>query len=180
MEIKISLDEYADVPFIKKLLSQIKGINSIEVSENDKVDSWEETENSDEFKKIIKRSRSQIKNGEYQEYSKELMDSIFKKWWIIFSDIAIESLREITDFLSEHWTKKEIKLFKRDLDKLIESFQNRIVSYPTIDSDSELRFALLGKKQVKVYFDVKTDDVEILLFLPSKGNPENIERLFNK
>lgn len=99
---------------------------------------------------------------------------------IIFSDIAIESLREITDFLSEHWTKKEIKLFKRDLDKLIESFQNRIVSYPTIDSDSELRFALLGKKQVKVYFDVKTDDVEILLFLPSKGNPENIERLFNK
>lgn len=33
---------------------------------------------------------------------------------IIFSDIAIESLREITDFLSEHWTKKEIKLFKRD------------------------------------------------------------------
>ncbi len=79
MEIKISLDEYADVPFIKKLLSQIKGINSIEVSENDKVDSWEETENSDEFKKIIKRSRSQIKNGEYQEYSKELMDSIFKK-----------------------------------------------------------------------------------------------------
>lgn len=79
MEIKISLDEYADVPFIKKLLSQIKGINSIEVSENDKVDSWEETENSDEFKEIIKRSRSQIKNGEYQEYSKELMDSIFKK-----------------------------------------------------------------------------------------------------
>lgn len=65
---------------------------------------------------------------------------------IIFSDIAIESLREITDFLSEHWTKKEIKLFKRDLDKLIESFQDRIVSYPTIDSDSELRFALLEKK----------------------------------
>ncbi|WP_027385817.1 heavy-metal-associated domain-containing protein [Chryseobacterium gregarium] len=79
MEIKISSDEYADIPFIKKLLSQIKGINSIEVSENDKVDSWEETENSDEFKEIIKRSRSQIKNGEYQEYSKELMDCIFKK-----------------------------------------------------------------------------------------------------
>ncbi len=36
MEIKISLDEYADVPFIKKLLSQIKGITSIEFSENDK------------------------------------------------------------------------------------------------------------------------------------------------
>lgn len=71
---------------------------------------------------------------------------------IIFSDIAIKSLREITEFLSEHWTKNEMKLFKRDLDKLIESFQDGIVSYPTIDSDSELRFALLGKKQAKVYF----------------------------
>lgn len=79
MEIKISLDEYADVPFIKKLLSQIKGITNIEVSENDKTYSWEEIESSDEFKKLIEKSRNQIKNGEYQEYSKELMDSIFKR-----------------------------------------------------------------------------------------------------
>lgn len=49
-----------------------------------------------------------------------------------------------------------------------------------IDSDSQLRFALLGKKQVKVYFEVKKDCVEILLFLPSKGNPENIQKLFLK
>jgi anti-sigma28 factor (negative regulator of flagellin synthesis) len=79
MEIKISLDEYADVPFIKKLLSQIKGITNIEISENDKTYSWEEIESSDEFKKLIEKSRNQIKNGEYQEYSKELMDSIFKR-----------------------------------------------------------------------------------------------------
>jgi len=97
---------------------------------------------------------------------------------IIFSDIAIKSLGEITEFLSEHWTKKEIKLFKRDLDKLIESFQDGIVSYPTIDSDSELRFALLEKNRLKCIFDVKTGDIEILLFLPFKGNPENIKRLF--
>lgn len=37
MEIKISLDEYADVPFIKKLLSQIKGITNIEVSKDENV-----------------------------------------------------------------------------------------------------------------------------------------------
>jgi anti-sigma28 factor (negative regulator of flagellin synthesis) len=79
MEIKISLDEYADVPFIKKLLSQIKGITNIEISENDKTYSWDEIESSDEFKKLIEKSRNQIKNGEYQEYSKELMDSIFKR-----------------------------------------------------------------------------------------------------
>ncbi|UZT99542.1 hypothetical protein ODZ84_08275 [Chryseobacterium fluminis] len=79
MEIKISLDEYADVPFIKKLLSQIKGINSIEISENDKADLWRKAENSDAFKDMIAKSRNQIKNGEYQEYSQDLIHSIFKK-----------------------------------------------------------------------------------------------------
>lgn len=79
MEIKISLDEYADVPFIKKLLSQIKGINHIEISENDKTYSWEEIENSENFAKVIEKSRNQIKNDEYEEFSEELIDSIFNK-----------------------------------------------------------------------------------------------------
>jgi len=79
MEIKISLNEYADVPFIKKLLSQIKDIKSIEISEDDKTYSWEEIENSDSFKNLIDQSRTQIKNGEYVEFSEELVDSIFKR-----------------------------------------------------------------------------------------------------
>jgi len=99
---------------------------------------------------------------------------------IIFSDDAIESLRKITDFLNEHWTQKELTILNRDLDKLIQSFKDNMISYPTIEADRQLRFALLGKKQVKVYFDPKDHSVEILLFLPSKGNPENIQKLFNK
>ena len=78
MEIRISLDEYADVPFIKKLLSQIKGVKNVEITEDDKTYSWEEIENSDEFKQLIEQSRNQIKNGEYEEFSDELIDSIFK------------------------------------------------------------------------------------------------------
>ena len=78
MEIKISLDEYADVPFIKKLLSQIKGVKNVEISEDDKTYYWEEIENSDEFKQLIEQSRNQIQNGEYEEFSDELIDSIFK------------------------------------------------------------------------------------------------------
>ena len=77
MEIRISLDEYADVPFIKKLLSQIKGVKNVEITKDDKTYSWEEIENSDEFKQLIEQSRNQIKNGEYEEFSDELIDSIF-------------------------------------------------------------------------------------------------------
>jgi len=79
MEIKISLNEYADVSFIEKLLSQIKDIKSIEISEDDKSYSWEEIENSDEFKNIIEKSRTEFINGEYVEFSEELIDSLFKK-----------------------------------------------------------------------------------------------------
>ena len=98
---------------------------------------------------------------------------------IIFSNTAIESLKEIIDFLNERWTQKELKLFNKDLEKFIGSFNDKLISYQTIDSDNQLRFTLLGKKQVKVYFEVKKECVEILLFLPSKGNPENVQKLLN-
>ncbi|WP_295221792.1 hypothetical protein [uncultured Chryseobacterium sp.] len=78
MEIKISLDEYADVPFIKKLLSQIKGITSIEISENDKTYSWEEIENSEYFAKVIEQSENDYKNGKTQELTDDLLNDIFK------------------------------------------------------------------------------------------------------
>ncbi len=77
MEIKISLDEYADVPFIKKLLSQIKDINSIEFSENDKVDSWEEIENSEYFSKVMEQSENDYNKGKAQEQTDDLLNEIF-------------------------------------------------------------------------------------------------------
>jgi hypothetical protein len=79
MEIKISLNEYADVPFIKKLLSQIKGIKSIEISEDDKTYSWEEIENSDSFAKVMEQSEAEYKSGIGQEMTDELLDRIFDK-----------------------------------------------------------------------------------------------------
>jgi len=78
MEIKISLDEYADIPFIKKLLSQIKGINSIEISENDKTYSWDEIENSEYFSKVMEQSENEFKNGKTEELT-DLLNEIFDK-----------------------------------------------------------------------------------------------------
>jgi hypothetical protein len=79
MEIKINLNEYADVSFIKKLLSQIKGITSIEVSENDKTYSWEEIENSEYFGKVMEQSENEYKNGKSQELTDDFLDGIFNK-----------------------------------------------------------------------------------------------------
>lgn len=99
---------------------------------------------------------------------------------IVLSKDAIRSLQDITDFLTYRWTQKELKLFKTDLKKFKQSLNDKIISYPTVDSDNKLRFALLGKKQVKVYFDVQDDFVEILLFLLSKGNPLNLQKILSR
>ena len=79
MEIRISLNEYADIPFIKKLLSQIKGISDIELVNDNKNFSWEEIENSDDFKKVIMQSEKDFDEGKFVESSAELLDSIFQK-----------------------------------------------------------------------------------------------------
>ena len=79
MEIRISLNEYADIPFIKKLLSQIKGVSDIEFVKENKNISWEEIEDSDNFKKVIMQSKQDFEEGRFVESSTELLDSIFQK-----------------------------------------------------------------------------------------------------
>jgi hypothetical protein len=79
MEIKISLDEYADVAFIKKLLSQIKGINHIEISENEKIYSSNDIEDSEYFGKVMEQSENDYKSGKTQELTDDLLNEIFSK-----------------------------------------------------------------------------------------------------
>lgn len=96
---------------------------------------------------------------------------------IVFTKNATKSLQDIIDFLNHQWTQKEINNFKKEFDKFIQSVQDGIISYPTVEWDKNLRYALIGNKQVKVYFDLKLDCIEILLFFPSKSNPQQLKKL---
>ena len=78
MEIRLSIDEYADIPFIKKLLTQIKGVKNFElVNDEDKQYSLEEIEKSDTFKKVLDKSFEDFKTGKHIEHSDDLMDKVF-------------------------------------------------------------------------------------------------------
>ena len=96
---------------------------------------------------------------------------------VIYSKDALESLREIVDFLDYRWTQKELNTFRKDLEKLVETLQKGTIHFPKIMMDKPLHYALIGKKQVKVYFDLSEDSVEFLLFLPSKANPQKLLNL---
>ena len=76
MEIRISLNGYADIPFIKKLLSQIKGISEIELIKDNEVISDKENEEIKDL--LLEKSLEQSKNGEKVKYSKEILDKAFK------------------------------------------------------------------------------------------------------
>ena len=76
MEKRISLNEYADIPFIKKLLSQIKGISEIELIKDNEVISDKENEEIKDL--LLEKSLEQSKNGEKVKYSKEILDKAFK------------------------------------------------------------------------------------------------------
>ena len=76
MEIRISLNEYADIPFIKKLLSQIKGISDIELIKDNEMLSDKENEEIKDL--LLEKSLEQSKNGEKVNYSKEILDKTFK------------------------------------------------------------------------------------------------------
>mgnify|MGYP003594097359 FL=1 len=76
MEIRISLNEYADIPFIKKLLSQIKGISEIELIKDNEMLSDKENEEIKDL--LLEKSLEQSKNGEKVKYSKEILDKAFK------------------------------------------------------------------------------------------------------
>ncbi|MGA9211724.1 hypothetical protein [Kaistella sp.] len=99
---------------------------------------------------------------------------------IIYPKYAIQSLDEIVDFLENRWTEKELRIFENDFRQFIKSLEEKIISYPFAEEQKVLRFALLGKKQVKVYFDLQADSAEIILFLPSKSNPEKINQILKK
>lgn len=76
MEIRISLNEYADIPFIKKLLSQIKGVSDIELIKDNEMLSDKENEEIKDL--LLEKSLEQSKNGEKVKYSKEILDKTFK------------------------------------------------------------------------------------------------------
>lgn len=76
MEIRISLNEYADIPFIKKLLSQIKGISDIELIKDNEMLSDKENEEIKDL--LLEKSLEQSKNDEKVKYSKEILDKTFK------------------------------------------------------------------------------------------------------
>ncbi len=69
--LKIKLEEGANAEKIMDLLLQIKGIKAIEI----------ETENPSEndIRKVVDKSKNQLKSGEYEAFVNDLFDAFLNK-----------------------------------------------------------------------------------------------------
>ena len=94
-----------------------------------------------------------------------------------FTKIALDSLDEINTFLKYKWRQKQIDNFRNDIETFIQSLELGIVNY-THYKNSKIQFALLGNKQVTIYFvKISENNYDILLFWANKKKSTIIKKI---
>ncbi|MCD9853181.1 hypothetical protein LUD75_00565 [Epilithonimonas sp. JDS] len=74
------------------------------------------------------------------------------------------SLNEIISFLKIRWTQREIDLLKSDIKKFRQTINEGIIVHQALGKFPHIRFAIIAKKQVKIFYEIKEDSVLIKLF----------------
>ena len=94
---------------------------------------------------------------------------------IRYTKEAEESLIEIAEFLYYRWTEKEIQDLYSELETVLENVSQSLVIY---EKFSENIFqALIGNRNVKLYFTVDSDEILVLFFLNCRQNPDRLDFL---
>lgn len=98
---------------------------------------------------------------------------------VLFTELAVQSLEEITDFLKRKWTQKQLDQLFQDYQLFIKSLDEGIIKHRIYKtSKREVSFHLIGKKQVTVFFEFQDENtIKILLFWANKKNPKTLRQL---
>ncbi|UZT99539.1 hypothetical protein ODZ84_08255 [Chryseobacterium fluminis] len=91
---------------------------------------------------------------------------------ITISETAKISLKEIIYFLEAKWTAKEIAVLKNDIAQFRQTIIDDIVKHPSLEKFPDLKYTLIGKKQIKLIYEIKTEEILITLFWHCKQDPD--------
>jgi cell division protein FtsX len=69
--LKITIEENTDIEKLKELLLQVKGINDIEIIDDENPES--------ELKKAFAKTKEQLKKGDYETLVNDIFDILIKK-----------------------------------------------------------------------------------------------------
>lgn len=99
---------------------------------------------------------------------------------ITISETARISLDEIIDFLKVKWTAKEITVLKNDIKKFRQTIMDDIVKHPSLEKFPNVKYTLIDKKQIKLIYEIKTDEIVVKLFWNCKQDPIKLKYFLNK
>ncbi len=88
---------------------------------------------------------------------------------------AEESLIEIAEYLYYRWTEKEITDFYSELEEVLENVKDKRVVYQKFSEN--IYQALIGNRNVKLYFSVSNEEILVLFFLNCRQNPTRLDFL---
>jgi len=92
---------------------------------------------------------------------------------VIWSEEALNNLKEIIDYLQEKWTEKEIKIFAQQLEKLINTIINNPELFPKSLKSDSVRKAVLTK-QTTVYYQVNKDSIYLITIFVNKKDSKKL------
>ena len=98
---------------------------------------------------------------------------------VVFSKVANIHYNEILNELSENWTEKQTRVFISEYEKVIENVKIKLVPYPYYSKEHKIHFALIGKKNIKMYFKIYPKESIILVFdfFNVRKDPEKLYKL---
>ncbi len=99
---------------------------------------------------------------------------------VILSSTARFSLQEIISVLKARWTQKEIDTVINDIKKFRTIISDGIIKHQSLENYSHIKFTIIGKRQVKLFYEIKKDYVVIKLFWHCKQDPAKLNEFLNK
>ena len=83
---------------------------------------------------------------------------------VVLSKVTDIHYNEILAQLSKKWTEKEIRVFISEYESVVENVKIKLVSYPYYSKKDKIQFALMGKKNVKMFFKVYPKENTLFVF----------------
>ena len=94
----------------------------------------------------------------------------YKLFW---SEKALSDVQEILDFLSLHYTTREVRAFVRKLDKRINLISQSPKVFP-VSTKKTIRKSVLTRHTV-IYYKVDRDSIYIITLFATRKNPHKLK-----
>ena len=93
---------------------------------------------------------------------------------IIWSDLALNNLKEIVSYFEFHWTEKEIRKFAQLLDKRLASLERNPHLFPLINNSGITRRSVLSK-QTSIFYQIVNHDIRLITLFDNRQNPQRLK-----